>query len=117
LTFKDLKKTVSSETPTQQQQYSSKNNLKHELLRNKPFWIWNIEEHRQEDIGTNCDCCYNHIIGLPTKGRIEKPLFDYEKMLYDSLLASLSSSKISLRPLKNWTCYRTIHGPTFSMTL
>jgi hypothetical protein len=27
-----------------------------------------------------------HIIGLPIKGRIEKPIFDYEKILYDSLL-------------------------------
>jgi hypothetical protein len=33
-------------------------------------------------------CCFNHIIGLPIKGRIEKPLFDYEKLLYDSLLAN-----------------------------
>jgi hypothetical protein len=24
-----------------------------EQLRNKPFWIWNIAEHKQEDIKTN----------------------------------------------------------------
>jgi hypothetical protein len=24
-----------------------------EGLCNKPFWIWNIEEHKQEDIKTN----------------------------------------------------------------
>jgi hypothetical protein len=50
--------------------------------------IWDIEEHKQEDIMTNRDCCFNHIIGLPTKGRIEKPLFDYEKLLCDSLLGN-----------------------------
>jgi hypothetical protein len=50
--------------------------------------MWNIEEHKQEDVRTRGECCFNHIIGLPTKGRIEKPLFDYEKLLYDSLLGS-----------------------------
>ena len=36
---------------------------------------------------------------LPVKGRIEKPLFDYEKLLYDSLLGNLqchSKSKHSM---------------------
>ena len=28
----------------------------------------------------------NHIIGLPTKEGMEKAMFDYEKILYDSLL-------------------------------
>jgi hypothetical protein len=32
------------------------------------------------------DCCFNHIIGLPRKDGIEKSIFDYEKLLYDSLL-------------------------------
>ena len=44
------------------------------------------EEHKQEDIITNGDCCFNHIIGLPTKEGVEKAMFDYEKILYDSLL-------------------------------
>jgi hypothetical protein len=79
VTFKDLKKRVTLETAVQQQ------SRLFERLQNKPFWIWNIEEHRQEDIKTKGDCCFNHIIGLPTKGRIEKPLFDYEKLLYGSL--------------------------------
>ena len=53
-----------------------------ERLRNKPFWIWDVEEHKQENINTNGDCCFNHIIGLPTKNGEEKPLFDYEHLLY-----------------------------------
>ena len=32
-----------------------------------------------------CDCCFNHIIDLPTKEGIEKAMFDYEKLLYDSI--------------------------------
>ena len=81
MTFKDLKRIVSLQATAQQQQYKLT-----EKLQNKPFWIWNIEEHKQEDIKTNGDCCFNHIIGLPTKEGLEKPMFDYEKILYDSLL-------------------------------
>jgi hypothetical protein len=62
LTFKDLKKIVSLHAATTQQQYRLT-----ERLHNKPFWIWNIEEHKQEDIKTNGDCCFNHMIGLPQK--------------------------------------------------
>jgi hypothetical protein len=39
-----------------------------------------------QDIQTKGDCCFNHIIGLPRKDGIEKSIFDYEKLLYDSLL-------------------------------
>ena len=38
---------------------------------------------------------FNHIIGLPTKGRIEKPIFDYEKLLYDSLLGNEYSNVLN----------------------
>jgi hypothetical protein len=54
-------------------------------LRNKPLWIWDIEEHEQEDIKTNGDCCFNHIIGLPQKDTNDKPLYDYEQIIFDSL--------------------------------
>src|SRR6266516_2639256 len=83
MTFKDLKRKITSSSNQQQQQTQS-----FDKLHNKPFWIWDIEEHKQEDVRTRGECCFNHIIGLPTKGRIEKPLFDYEKLLYDSILGS-----------------------------
>jgi hypothetical protein len=57
--FKDLQKLVSQ---SQQQ----KENLRKELfqkLYNKSFWIWDKQQHKQEDIRTNGDCCFNHIIG------------------------------------------------------
>jgi hypothetical protein len=56
------------------------------VVRNKPFWISDKIRHKQEDIKTKGDCCFNHIIGLPTKDKMEKPMFNYEKLLYDSLL-------------------------------
>jgi hypothetical protein len=80
LTFKDLKKRVSLETTGQYRLF--------ERLENKPFWIWNVKEHRQQDITTNGDCCFNHVVGLPTKERSEKPIFDYQKILYDALQIS-----------------------------
>jgi hypothetical protein len=46
VTFKDLKKRVSLELPQQQPRLF-------ERLQNKPFWIWDIEQHKQEDIKTN----------------------------------------------------------------
>ena len=70
-------KRVSLEATTQQQ------SKLFERLHNKPLWIWNVEEHKQEDVRTNGDCCFNHIIGLPTKGGAEKRLFDYEELLYE----------------------------------
>jgi hypothetical protein len=82
LTFKDLKKRVSLEATAQQQQSKLT-----ERLRNKPFWIWNIEEHKLQDIKTNGNCCFNHIIGLPQKDGNDKPLYDYEGIIFDTLVA------------------------------
>ena len=59
-----------------------------ELLKNKPFWIWSQKSHRDEYILKNGNCCFNHIIGLPTRNGIKKPFFDYEKIIYDWLHAS-----------------------------
>ena len=42
-------------------------------------------EHRNEDILTNGICCFNHILAMPKKDNVEKPLFDYEKIVLDSL--------------------------------
>jgi hypothetical protein len=89
VTFKDLKKRISLEATTQQQYKLTKK------LHNKPFWIWNIEEHKQEDIRTNGDCCFNHIIGLPQKDGVDKPLYDYQGMILDSLVTTDSTSPIN----------------------
>jgi hypothetical protein len=77
VTFKDLKKRVTLDIAQQQSRLF-------ERLQNKPFWIWNIEGHKQEDVRTDGDCCFNHIIGLPQKDENDKPLYDYEQIIYDS---------------------------------
>jgi late competence protein required for DNA uptake (superfamily II DNA/RNA helicase) len=80
VTFKDLKKRVSVET-TSQQQFRL-----FERLKNKPFWIWNTKIHRNEDVKTNGDCCFNHIISLPQKEGTDKAMYDYEEIIFDSLV-------------------------------
>jgi hypothetical protein len=55
-------------------------------LHNKPFWICNKQVHKQEDIRTNGDCCFNHIVGLPQKDKNDKPLYDYEQIIFDALV-------------------------------
>jgi primosomal protein N' len=80
VTFKDLQKLVRSQQSGLEQVQLL------QILRDKPFWIWDQKQHKQEDIKTKGDCCFNHIIGLPKKENKEKPMFDYEKLLYDSLL-------------------------------
>src|SRR5919206_4562222 len=78
LTFKDLKKRISLETAQLQSKLTDK-------LHNKPFWIWNIDEHKLWDIRTNGDCCFNHIIGLPQKDGIDKPLYHYQQIIFEFL--------------------------------
>ena len=78
MTFKELQKVVQSQNNPDQNQLL-------ERVRDRQFWIWNNKQHKMEDIRTNGDCCFNHIIGLPRKDGIEKSIFDYEKLLYNSL--------------------------------
>ena len=91
MTFKDLKKRVSLETTTQQLYRLN------ERLRNKPFWIWDVEEHKREDIRTDGDCCFNHIIGLPQKNANDKPLYDYQQIIFDSLAAQTGSKHLWIK--------------------
>jgi hypothetical protein len=63
--MKDLQKLVQS-------QLTAEENMLLERLGNKPFWIWNIEEHKQQDIKTKGDCLFwlihlffNDLIILP----------------------------------------------------
>lgn len=78
MTFKDLQKLIQSENPEDNQQL--------QRLRDKPFWYWDQTMHKDKHRTYKGSCCFNHIIGLPRKDGIEKPIFDYEGMLYDALL-------------------------------
>jgi hypothetical protein len=88
VTFKDLRKRVSLEVTQQQSKLF-------ERLQNKPFWIWDQQQHRLQDIATKGDCRFNHIIGLPQKDGNDKPLYDYEEIIFDSLVTQNSNSNSS----------------------
>ena len=86
--FRDLKKLVGEQhTDGQSKQFAS--------LRGLPFWIWNIDEHRSEYAKTDGFCCMQHVIGLPEKDGIPKPMFDYEKTLYEALMINESHNPLN----------------------
>jgi hypothetical protein len=111
MTFKDLKKKVSLEVTQQQFRLF-------ERLHNKPFWIWNVEEHRRADIRTDGYCCFNHVLGLPQKDGDDKPLYDYQEIIFDSLdnnkhlwikkATGLGISEFILRFMA-WLCLKDNH--------
>jgi hypothetical protein len=124
LTFKDLQRLIQKEqaiTVTaiteQEQQENPRLSLLLSKLRNKPFWNWDIVKHKQKHKQTNGECCFNHIVGLPRKDGIPKPLFDYERLIYDCLIANnqkllwvkkatgLGISEFMLR-LMAWLCLK-----------
>jgi hypothetical protein len=98
LFFRDLQKLVSQ----QQRQRTVKELFAR--LKDKPFWVWEKEQHRLEAMKAGGDCCFNHIIGLPQKNAIEKPLFDYEQIIFDALSTN--------KHLWTWhvRAYAQVHG-------
>jgi hypothetical protein len=93
VTFKELKKKVVLEATTQQQ------TKLFERLLNKPFWIWDQQQHKLEDIITNGDCCFNHIIGLPQKNGADKPLYQYEKIIESLIILRSGNANSSNKHL------------------
>ena len=89
--FKDLQKLASA-----QQRENSRKEL-FDRLQGKPFWIWNIQEHKHEDIVTDGDCCFNHIIGLPQKDGDDKPLYDYEQIIFDDLVTQTNNKHLWIK--------------------
>jgi hypothetical protein len=80
VTFKDLQKLVQSQANPEQQQSQLLQRLK-----NKPFWIWNQNQHKERDRTNKGDCCFNHIIGLPQKDGHDMPLLPYQRTQYEAL--------------------------------
>lgn len=93
MTIKELQRLIEQK----QSLISPEQNKLLERLRNKPFWIEEVELHKLEHKRTSGDCCFNHIICLPTKPSTgeAKPIFQYE-----SDLINLLSSKKRVAILK-----------------
>jgi hypothetical protein len=78
VTFNDLQKIVQSNV------YTSSIDLQTRLLGN-PFWIFGKEQHIQEDIRIQGQCCFWHIIKPPQKDGKDMPVLPYQRILYDAL--------------------------------
>lgn len=76
MTFKDLQKLVQSQSGSEQ---------KNTIPRDKPFWIWDRDQHKFEYHRTKGSCCFNHVIGLPQKDGHDMPLLPYQRTLYCAL--------------------------------
>jgi hypothetical protein len=111
MTFKELQKLIhyrQSESNLDQTRFFNR-------LQDKPFWIWNVEQHKVQDRRTKGDCCFNHIIGLPVKGEQERQLYPYQKIVLDALdnhryvfvkkATGLGISELMLRYMA-WLCLR-----------
>ena len=69
----------------EQKSAQSSVNFDWSVLADKPFWRPDPFEHKEEQIRTNDQCCFNHIIGLPEKNGTQHDMFDYEIKLMDLL--------------------------------
>ena len=81
MTFKDLQRLVQSqygESPGQSAALQK--------LRDKAFWYWERNRHGEKHRASKGRCCFNHIIGLPKKDGKRLPMFDYEGLIYKSLI-------------------------------
>jgi hypothetical protein len=58
IVFKDLQKLV---VHSQHQKENTRKEL-FQRLQGKPFWIWDKQQHTQEDVRTDGNCCFNHIM-------------------------------------------------------
>ena len=81
MTFKEVQRLFES----QPDYYSSQQSDVLDRLRGKAFWYWEHTRHNYTDRLSRGSCCFNHIIGLPTKDGKEKPMFDYEREIYFAL--------------------------------
>ena len=85
MTFKEIQKLIhyrQSESNSDQTRFFDR-------LKHKPFWIWNVEQHKAQDRRTKGDCCFNHIIGL----HIGRAIF--EELKRESIIAFITNNRKS----------------------
>jgi hypothetical protein len=96
IVFKDLQKLVSHS------QQDKKRKELFERLKDKPFWIWDIAEHKKEDVKTYGDCCFNHISGLSQKDGNDKLLYDYLAVELDKEECDDEGIEVGIRVKPEW---------------
>ena len=76
-------------------------NFDYNILK-KAFWIWDKKHHLIAAELTEGQCCWNHIVGLPTKNNKEYPLFDYERILFNRLFVNELNQEYSFKNKHLW---------------
>jgi hypothetical protein len=76
VTFKDLQKAIESQPAADDNQPQK--------LKGKIFLNGGSYDHRRKHSAYRGRCCFNHIIGPPKKDVVEKPFYNYEKLLYNA---------------------------------
>ena len=105
MTFKDLQKLVQTQSDPECQLL--------QRLKDKPFWIWDPQQHKQGDIKTKGDCCFNHIVGLPRKDRIGKSIWLWKDTFwFSSITRVLQSFKHNFKHKHLWVKKATGLGVT-----
>jgi hypothetical protein len=78
----------------------------------KPFWILDKKDHLEAAELSEDQCCWNHIVGLPTKNNREYPLFDYEETLFNALMDDDYYSRNNYQARHLWVLKATGLGVT-----
>lgn len=66
-----------------------------QILKGKPFWIWDKQLHKKIWDDTDRMCCFNHITGLPIKGNRKRPLYDYQQDLYELTMRKCGDARLT----------------------
>ena len=90
-------KTVSTE-PEESRNSVQSNSSSLDILKDKPFWIWDKTEHLRLAKESNSNCCFQHIVKPPVdKTGRERPLWDYQKQIIDTLMLESLDKKDSFK--------------------
>ena len=95
MTFKDLQRIVLTSDSEPSEESPAMKQLMQRLRDKRFWWIGNVTEHTRRFKQSNGNCCFNHIIGLPSKNGEEQPFFDYQYSIYKALF---NPSYINYRP-------------------
>jgi hypothetical protein len=76
-------------------------------LKGKPFWIWDKKEHKKLYNELEGQCCFNHIAGLPVKNGRARPIYPFQKQIYDLTMGKVKEARMSDEELEK------IHGKDY----
>ena len=69
MTFKDVQKVMQSQSPLFSDVFDQRTLNRLRVHGRGAFWYWDKKAHKERDMASKGDCCFNHIIGLPRKER------------------------------------------------